>query len=132
MKKFILLLCFALTLTTGYSQTIVLMNSLAATATGNYSSAVAAGRRSGGLHIYTNAAFNGSTSTVAFEKRGDNQCGWATVMADDNTTPITFTLSAGEHNYTVDIKNKSASEYRVVYTKGNATLGTVRAVINLD
>ncbi len=110
-------------------QEITLMNNVASTATGNYSTHLATGRLIGSVQISTNDSFNGSTTTAALQASNDDIT-WSTVFADDNTTPLSFTLSAGSNSYVWLIKATMFQHYRIVYTKGNATLGTVKAILN--
>lgn len=111
------------------------MDSVASTASGNYSTGeiqtFPAGARVGSVQISTSASFNGSTTTAAFQGSNDGTT-WSTVYQDDNETAMTFTLSSGENSYVWILKVIAFSQYRIVYTKGNASAGTVKALMNTN
>lgn len=129
MKKSILFLSAIALSVICSAQTTVLMNNVAATATGNYKGQ-AYQAEVGSIQISTSAAFNGSTTTAAIQCSNDGTI-WSTLYADDNVTPVTFTLTAGENSYICLMKAAGFEFYRIVYTKGNATLGTVKAVMSI-
>jgi len=82
----------------------------------------------GSIQNTTSGAFDGTTSTLALQGSNDN-VNWSTVFQDDNVTPLSFTLSAGNNSYVWVNKAQVFRYYRVVYTKGDATAGTIKSVI---
>ena len=129
MKKTILSLTLSALTFLCEAQTSIIMNSVGANTSGNFSMQMANGRRVGSIQIYTNSAFNGSTGTAALQGSNDGT-NWATVYADDNVTALSFTLATGENHYAWVLKTIAFNQYRIVYTKGNASAGTVKAVLN--
>ena len=88
---------------------------------------VAAGVKSGSIMISTNSAYDGTTGTVVLQGSNDGGTTWAGVLQDDNATAMSFTLAAGANTDTFQLKRVLFKFYRLVYTAGNATLGTVTA-----
>lgn len=136
MKKILLSFALSLIFLTGYCQKFTLMNNVAATTTVTaYTADVSpqVGQMgngwSGNLHIVTSSAFNGTTSTdsVFVSLNGTD---WA-ILKDDSGTPVAWTLSAGYKIYTLKIKSAMESFIKIKYDKGNATLGTQKAILFL-
>lgn len=92
------------------------------TATSNVS-IVDDGVKIGSIEIVTNAAYNGTTGTAVLQGSNDNVT-YATVKQDDNSTDMSFTLATAS-TYTWYLKAVLFKYYKVVYTKGDATLGTI-------
>lgn len=88
-------------------------------------SIVADGVKTGSIDIVTNSAYNGTTGTAVLQQSNDNT-NWAGVLQDDNVTACSFTLATAS-TYTWQLKAVLFKYYRIVYTKGDATLGTVTA-----
>lgn len=137
MKKVIFIFAMTLISTFGIAQKYTIMNSVAATTTVTAYTVDASPQVgqmgtgiTGNLHITTNSAFNGTTSTDSIFTSLDGT-NWALAYADDNVTPIVFTMSAGARIYTWKIKSATESFIKIKYSKGNATLGTVKAVLFL-
>lgn len=136
MKKIFLALTIIAASIISHAQKITIMNSVAATTTVTAYTAdvspivgqIGTGQ-SGILHIITNAAFNGTTSKDSLFISTDNS-NWA-IWKDDAGTPITFTMSAGANIYPITIKSAMAPFVKIKYTKGDATLGTVKAILFL-
>lgn len=84
----------------------------------------------GSVQVSTSTTFIGSTGTVTLQASNDNSV-WSQVYADDNTTALSFTLSNGFNIYDWLIKNMFYKYYRILYTPGNASAGTVKAVLNI-
>lgn len=125
MKKIITLLAILISSVACFSQTI-LMNNVASTASGNYSATIPGNVTIGNITITTSAAFNGSTTTAALYSSNDGIY-YTPVYQSDNTTAMSFTLTAGANSYVWIIPCTPVQRYQIVYTKGNATLGTVYA-----
>lgn len=87
---------------------------------------IASGVNIGSIAIVTNSAFNGTTSTMALQGSNDNS-NWAQVLQDDNATSMSFTLAAASSTYTFLLKAIFFKFYRLVYTKGDASAGTITA-----
>lgn len=88
-------------------------------------STVSDGVKIGSIEIVTNSAYNGTTGTAVLKGSNDNT-NFATVKQDDNTTDMSFTLATNS-TYTWYLKAVLFKYYQIVYTKGDATLGTVSA-----
>lgn len=103
-----------------------MFNAAAGGTTANSTTAtVADGVKIGSIEIVTNSAYNGTTGTAVLQGSNDNST-FATVKQDDNTTDMSFTLATNS-TYTWYLKAVLFKFYRIVYTKGDATLGTVTA-----
>lgn len=125
MKKQIITLFAILICALSYSQNYIMLNAPAETA-GNF--AVTTSARIGSIQIITNSAFDGTTGTVVLEGSNDGT-NWIGVFKDDDVTPLSFTLAAGENNYAWIFKTIAFFQYRIVYTVGDATTGTVNAIL---
>lgn len=136
MKKQIFLLslvCFLASCVPCHSQNIAFMNGIASTASGTYSVVVTG--KVGHIMVSTNAAFNGSTTTDSLKVGSVNPLTgtitWALAYQNDGVTPCIITHSAGANIYTWQLQNALYHYYKIVYTKGNATLGTVTSVATI-
>lgn len=108
-------------------QYIDLMSVVTAAASSNNDTPLLAdGLSHGNIQITTSAAFNGTTSTIALQGSNDAVT-WSTAYQDDNVTPVSFTPAAAS-TYNVLLKKIMYRYYRLVYTVGDATLGTVSAI----
>lgn len=77
----------------------------------------------GNIQTITSSTFNGTTSTLALQ--GSNTgTNWSTIYQDDGTTAVSFTLATNS-TYNVLLKRILYKYYRFVYTKGNASAGTI-------
>lgn len=86
---------------------------------------VSDGVKFGSIDIVTSSSYNGTTGTAVLQQSNDN-INWAGVLQDDNTTPMSFTLATNS-TYTWQLKAVLFKFYRIVYTKGDTTLGTIIA-----
>lgn len=82
-----------------------------------------------GIHVVTSAGFNGTTSTVKVQHSNiDSDAYYKDI---DGVTDIA--LAAGANNLIqtpfVDV---GMAYYRIVYTKGNASAGTITVVANFN
>jgi hypothetical protein len=103
-----------------------MFNAAAGGTTANSTTAtIADGVKIGSIEIVTNSAYNGTTGTAVLQGSNDNTT-FATVKQDDNTTDMSFTLAVSS-TYTWYLKAVLFKFYRIVYTKGDATLGTITA-----
>lgn len=93
--------------------------------TANFSWTIQDGVKIGSICISTNSAYDGTTGTAVLQACNDNT-NWAGVLQDDNSTAMSFTLATAS-TYTWELKSVSRKYYRIVYTKGNATDGTITA-----
>lgn len=131
MKKLILLTIISMLSILGHSQ-IVLMDGVSATASGDYYDPAykVTHITNGSIQIYTSSTFNGTTSTVTLRVSD-----WpsynrvATAVANDGTTPMTLTLSSPNTVYTFQLETVNYYYFELSYSKGNATLGTVDAIM---
>lgn len=89
------------------------------------SSTVADGVKYGSITVITNSTYDGTTGTVVLQGSNDNST-FQGVLQDDNTTAMSFTLATNS-TYLWELKIVAFKFYRIVYTKGNATIGTVTA-----
>lgn len=80
----------------------------------------------GSIEVTTSATFNGTTSTVTLQGSNDNVT-FATVLQDDLTTSMAFTLNAASSTYTWYLKAVLFKYYKIVYAKGDASAGSVSA-----
>lgn len=74
---------------------------------------------------HTDSTFNGTTSTLSLKVSNDN-INYAQAYADDDTTPLTFTLSASS-NYSFLLKKVLFRYYKLTYTIGDASAGILDA-----
>ena len=81
------------------------------------------------IQTYTNSAYSGTTATVALKGSNDG-VSWATLYADDNTTALSFTITAASTSYDWLVKAAMYKYYLVIYTKGNASAGTITTTYN--
>lgn len=132
MKKIILLSAFLLSCILGQAQvfgSVTVMNTVTATATGNYQVKTGQRVQVGSIQILTSSDWNGTTGTAVLEYSNaaspNSTTDWTPVYADDNTTALSFTLSGASGEYTWVLKTVNYAWYRIVYTKGNGTVGTV-------
>lgn len=130
MKKAILFLAVIAISLLSQAQTYRAMNDADATVAANYIVIVTNQRTVGSIQIFTNSAFDGTTSTTALEGSNDGGIVWSTVFEDDNVTPLSFTLSAGANSFVWIFKTIAFNKYRIVYTVGDATAGTINAYLN--
>lgn len=81
------------------------------------------GSKQGSMHFITDSSYNGTTGTIALLGSNDNS-NFTTVYEDDDTTAMSFTLAASSQ-YVFQIKRRLFKYYKVVYTKGDASAGTI-------
>lgn len=81
----------------------------------------------GSIVVSTPSTFNGTTTTVTLQASNDNIT-WFGVVQDDNTTPMSFTLSSGANTAEWQLKAVLFRTYRIVYVHGDASAGTWSAV----
>lgn len=84
---------------------------------------VADGVKYGSITIITSSAYNGTTGTAVLQGSNDNST-FQGVLQDDNTTAMSFTLATNS-TYLWELKIVAFKFYRIVYTKGDSTLGTL-------
>lgn len=77
----------------------------------------------GSITNYTSSNFDGTTSTLALQGSNDNII-YGAVLQDDNTTAMSFTLAVSG-TYTFILKALEYKYYKLVYTKEDATAGTL-------
>ncbi len=128
MKKAILFLAVILISITGFGQQIQFMNAVTATVTATYlvvpvTSSV--NGTSGSVQIKTSSTFNGTTSTVALNGSLDG-IAWFPVLQNDGVTAMSYTLTAS-FNKPFNLVTIQYRLYEIIYTKGDATAGTVSA-----
>ncbi len=83
------------------------------------------GVKFGSIVIATDASYNGTTGTAVLQGSNDG-ASWPGVLQDDNTTAMSFTLATAS-TYTWQLKTVLFRFYRIVYTHGDASAGTVTA-----
>lgn len=103
-----------------------LLNAVTAATSVSPSFTVQDGVDSGSIQITTSSTFNGSTSTAVLKGSNDNS-NFTQVYQSDGTTAMSFTLAAASTNYSWLMGRVLYKFYQLVYTKGDATLGTVTA-----
>jgi len=81
------------------------------------------------IQTYTSSTFTGTTGTVTLKGSNDG-VNWSTLYADDNTTALSCTLTTGVSTCDWIIKSAAYHFYLVIYTKGNASAGTVTTTVN--
>ena len=79
----------------------------------------------GSILCTTDSTFNGSTSTLTIYISNDNVT-YAQGYADDDVTPLTFTLAASS-TYSFPLKRILFKYYKLTYTVGNASAGVLNA-----
>lgn len=84
------------------------------------------GVESGVIQITTDAAYDGTTGTLALYGSADG-VNYGIVYQDDNTTPMSFTPAAGANSLSWLIKRTMYGWYRILYTKGDGTVGVIIA-----
>lgn len=130
MKKLFLFLTLSFILSVGHSQ--VMMDAVSATVTATYDAGITNTKKIGVIVISTPASFNGTTSTAVLSGGVRNSSGtitWASVYQDDNITACSFTLATNSQ-YAWIIRATVFDYYRITYTKGDATAGTVTAILS--
>ena len=83
------------------------------------------GVKIGSIEIVTPSAYNGTTGTAVLQGTNDG-VNWAGVLQDDNVTAMSFTLATNS-TYTWYLKAVLFKYYRIVFTHGDASAGTVSA-----
>ncbi len=81
------------------------------------------GVKQGSIMITTSSAYNGTTGTAVLNGSNDNT-NFQAVLQDDNSTAMSFTLTVSQ-NSTFLLKRVLYKYYQLVYTKGNASAGTL-------
>lgn len=110
----------------GYGdQFATLMNAHSALTTSNFTWPIHDNVDMGSVHIFVSASFVGTTATLALQGSNDNT-NFGTVFQNDGTTPVSFTLAASDNKF-VDMQRVLYKYYRLVYTAGNASAGTITA-----
>lgn len=105
---------------------ITLMNAESAAVSNNFSTPfLPGGLIHGNIQASTSSTFVGTTATLALQASNDGTT-WSTVYQDDGTTPVSFTLAASSI-YNALLKRLLYRSYRLVYTKGDASAGTITA-----
>ncbi len=103
-----------------------MFNSATGGTTANSTTAtVADGVKCGSIQIVTDSAYNGTSGTAVLQASNDN-VNFATVKQDDNTTDMSFTLATASI-YSWYLKAVLFKFYRISYTKGDASTGTITA-----
>jgi hypothetical protein len=128
MKKIILFLAISLSSVIGFSQQIQFMSAVTATVTATYpvvSVTSSVNGSAGSVQIKTNSAFNGTTSTAALNGSNDGVI-WFPVLQSDGVTAMSYTLTAS-FNKPFNLVTIQYRLYEIIYTKGDATAGTVSA-----
>lgn len=103
-----------------------IMKNESATVAGNFDILLEEGVETGSIIITTPAAFTGTTGTIDLYGSNDG-VNFAVVYQDDNVTPMSFTLATGANTYSWQIKRTLYKHYRIVYTVGDASAGTILA-----
>lgn len=127
MKKLLILIAVLFSLTSFAQQTSRVMSAADATTSANFTFTPGSGK-TGSIHIITSSTFSGTTGTIALQGSNDGST-WATVYANDGTTALSFTLTAASTSYVWELENVMYLSYRLVYTKGNTTAGTITTTI---
>lgn len=86
------------------------------------------GIKIGSILNSTSSTYVGTTATIALYGSNDNIT-YAAVMQDDNVTPCSFTLAAASSTYTWELKAAVFKYYRILYTKGDASVGTITSIL---
>ena len=81
------------------------------------------GVKYGSIVITTSSTYNGTTGTIALQGSNDNS-NFQAVLQDDNATAMSFTPAASS-TYTFLLKAVLFKYYKLVYTKGDASAGTI-------
>ncbi len=87
------------------------------------------GVKQGSVMVTTSSTYNGTTGTIALKGSNDNS-NFQTVLQNDGTTPMSITMATGANNNTFEIERVLYKYYQIVYTKGDATLGTLTGNFN--
>src|ERR1017187_66222 len=126
MKKIILFLALITSALFSFGQNIVMMNNVAATATGYYPANYIVGKV-GFLQITTSSTWNATTATDTLQVSNDN-INWSDAL-DCNGNIIQWTLSYPSstlHSYSVTFISTGGKFYRNKYNAGNGTTGTIK------
>lgn len=135
MKKLILTISILSISILGFSQTVI--NTVTATATGDFYYQPRSGTLIAGSIIFTTSAtFNGTNSTITIyvsDDVGVNMAtkDWAPLNGTDEATSIVFNLSAGggsKKYYELRLGSIQHAWYKFSYSAGNATVGTLKGV----
>lgn len=102
-----------------------LMNAHSATVSSNFTWQVQDGVDSGSVHAIVSSTFVGTTATLALLGSNDNT-NFGTVFQNDGITPVSFTLAASDNKF-IDMQRVLYKYYRLVYTAGDASAGTITA-----
>lgn len=108
--------------------TDVIKSGTTAATTANFDLNIKDGIKQGSIHIVTDSSFNGTTGTLALKGSNDGE-NFVTLYADDGTTPLSFTLAVSSQ-YVFELKRLLYTKYRLVYTKGDASAGSLKANFN--
>jgi len=141
MKKLFLLISLSLVLSVGHSQNIVLMNNVLATTSGTYSitplQKIQLGTKIGTIQITTSASFNGTTTSDTLQFSDAVSPGsrdWSDVR-DNSGNVVVWTINAPSstsHSYTATFQTVGVRWYRIIHVKGDASAGTINAILNLE
>ena len=102
-----------------------LMNSHIADTSVNHTFEVPSDVTAGSIYITIDSTYNGTTGTIALNGSNDGT-NFALLLSDDESQNMQFTLAASDHDI-FQIKRRLFKYYRLVYTKGDATLGNISA-----
>lgn len=129
MKKIIFLFALIALSLTASAQTTTLLS--AVTATTSITGVITTNQRVQIISIqtYTSSTYAGTTATMTLKGSNDG-INWSTMYADDNVTALSCTLTTGVSTCDWIIKSAVYKYYLVIYTKGNASAGTVTTTVN--
>src|ERR1035437_2567883 len=95
--------------------------------TTNYSFTPKSNYIQGNIVAVTDSTFNGTTTTLSLKGSNDGVT-FVQVYADDDITALTYTLSTNS-TYAFLLKRILFKHYKLIYTTGDATLGTYSATV---
>lgn len=123
MKKTILII-FCLFSLIGFSQktNVKIINAVTAGNSANFTYEPGNGRI-GSIVTTTSAAYNGTTGTIKLYGSNDGE-NFTQLYANDGVTALSFTLGVSG-TYVWQIQNVMFLQYQIVYTKGDASAGTI-------
>ena len=135
MKKTILL--FAILFSGYFAKSQTIMGAASATVAASYTLSPSALpiNGAGSIIVQVSSNFNGTTDSLRLyvgTKYGGSVI-WKQEYASDDTTPMILVLTSANYSQPAEFKIlKTVSEYyKLVYTKGNSTLGTITAVATI-
>ncbi len=124
--KLIIFLLFVASI--GYSQrTTMVTSASSATVTANFDITPTNGTI-GSLQTITSSNFAGTTGTIALQGSNDGT-NFTRVYANDGVTALSQTLIAASTSYVWELQRVLYQTYRIVYTKGNASAGSITIIL---